>query len=101
MIPYNVSFSSSGDNTIIAANERQSIRLFAIALTAASPVTITVKDGASITLGAFQGVTSLVLDPFAACPASHERWTLTRGNALIFNLSSGVSVTGTIWAMQE
>ena len=88
-----LSFSASGDNTVVAAQTGKTIRVHAIALTAASPVTVAIKDGASTTLGSFQNVTSLSIDQFDGAP----RYVLTSGNALIINLGAAVSCTGTIW----
>lgn len=93
----NTSFAASGDNTVVAAVADQSVRVFAVALTFASPVDVTVKDGAGTTLGVFQQVTNLTLDPIAGNP----RWSTSAGNAFIINLSAAVSCKGTIWHKQS
>ena len=96
--PINVSVSSSGENTAIAGVSGRHIRVYAIALTLASAGTVTFKDGAGgSTLGAFQGVTQIVLDPII----DNDRYTCSIGNAFIVNLSSGISCTGTIWYTQS
>lgn len=90
-----VAASSAGDNTLLAGTASQTIRVFAIAITAPAGATVDVaiKDGAGITLATFKAVGSLVLDPLGVNP----RWVLTAGNALILNLSSAVAVTGSVW----
>lgn len=91
--PLNTSFSSSGDNTVVAATASQTTRVFAIALTFATPVDVAIKDGAGTTLGVFQQITSLVLDPLGASP----RYVTTANTAFIINLGAAVSAKGTIW----
>ena len=41
----NVSFSSSGDNTVVSGTNGQTIRVFAMLLTFVSPVDVTIKEG--------------------------------------------------------
>ena len=90
-----ISVSASGDNAGIAGVAGQTTRVFALALTAASPVDIVFRNGAS-TLGVFQGVTSIVLDPFANGP----RWVMNAAATFVISLSSGVAVKGTVWYQQ-
>lgn len=94
--PASVSFSSSGDNTAIAGTSGTTIRVYAIAIGLASAATVTAKDGASTTLGAWPGATSVVLDPVMDQP----RYTCSLGNNFVINLGSSVSCTGTIWYTQ-
>lgn len=94
----NISVSSSGDNTGVAAVAAQTVRVYGIALTFASPVDASLKDGAGTTLGVFQGVTSLVLDPF---PSGSPRFITSSGNAFIINLSAAVACKGTLWYTQS
>jgi hypothetical protein len=92
----NVSVSASGDNTVVAGVVSQTIRLYALALTLAAPVDVTLKDGSTV-LGTFQGVTSLIFDPLIGNP----RWVTSAGNNLIVNLASAVACKGTVWFTQS
>ncbi|MBV8190861.1 MAG: hypothetical protein JOY64_15930 [Alphaproteobacteria bacterium] len=91
-----VSISASGDNTVVAGIVNQTIRLYALALTLAAPIDVTLKDGSTV-LGTFQGVTSLVFDPLVGNP----RWVTGAGNNLIINLASAVACKGTVWFTQS
>lgn len=88
----NTSFSSSGDNTVVSATAAQTTRVFALALTFASPVDVTIKDGATV-LGVFQGALTLVLDPLGGNP----RYVTSANSAFIINLSAAVAAKGTVW----
>jgi len=90
----NTSFASSGDNTVVSATAGQTTRVFALALTFASPVDVTIKDGAATTLGVFQGIISLVLDPLLP---GVPRYITTANTAFIINLSAAIACKGTIW----
>lgn len=94
----NVSISSSGENVVVAGVASQKVRVYALALTAASPVDITVKDAASgSTLAVFQGVTSLALDEFSN---GSPRFVSATAGAFILSLSSEVVVKGSVWYTQ-
>lgn len=94
----NVSFSSSGENVVVAGVSAQKVRVFALALTFASPVDATIKDAASgNTLGVFQGVTSLVLDEFSN---GSPRYISATAGAFVISLSSAVACKGSIWYTQ-
>lgn len=91
-----VSASSSGDNTVVSGVSSQTVRVFSLAITTASPVDVTLKDGSSTVLGVFQNITSLVLDPMMGSP----RYVTTASNAFVINLSSAVACKGTVWYTQ-
>ena len=94
--PKSISFAASGDNTAIAAVAAQTTRVFAVSLTFAAPVDVTIKDGSTV-LGVFQGITSLTLDPLWGNP----RYIGTANTNFVVNLSAAVSCKGTIWYTQS
>lgn len=91
-----LSFSSSGDNTAIAAATGKTIKVWKIAFTVAGAVNVTFKDGASTSLSGAYVLTAngsnFVLD-YDGSP-----WFVTQpGNAFIINLSGAVALTGQVW----
>jgi hypothetical protein len=91
----NVSFSSNGDNTVIAASTGNALHVWKISLTIPAAQTLLMKDGASTTLATYT---------FAAAGAMAEETAGTfplfrtlPGNAFIINLSSGVAIVGSVW----
>ncbi len=94
----NISFSSSGENVAVAGVSAQTVKLYACALTFASPVDVTIKDAAGgNTLAVFQGVTFLTLDPF---PNGSPLFVTATAGALIVSLSAAVACKGSIWHKQ-
>lgn len=91
-----IAVSSSGENTAITGTASQTIRVYKVALTAASPVTISFKDaaGGNVLGGTFQSVTTVMLDEFASGAPLYVG--ASAGNFII-NLGTAVSVTGTLW----
>lgn len=91
----NVSFSSSGENTVVSGTASQTIRVFRLYLTPASVVTMTVKDAAGGTT-----LATLLLQggqPFAFDVAESEpMWVTATSGAFVISLSSAVAVTGFI-----
>jgi hypothetical protein len=88
-----VNFSASGDNTVIAGTAAQTIRVYGIALTnAATAITLTFKDGASISLSGALSLSAMVLDR-----DGQPHFVTTAGNAFVINLSGTSQVSGTIW----
>lgn len=91
-----LSFSSSGDNTAVAASTGKTIKIWKLAFTVAGAVNPTFKDGASTSLsGAFvltANGSNLVFD-YDGSPW----WVTSPGNAFIINLSGAVALTGQVW----
>lgn len=89
-----VSFSSSGDNTVVSGTGGQTIRVHRIMFVVAGTVNVTLKDGASTSLSGAIPMTAyggLILD------LSDTPWFVTAaGNAFIINLSAAVQVSGFI-----
>ena len=85
-----ISISTSGDNTIIAAQTRP-IAIHRIKFLCAAPVSITFKAGSRSLSGA-EYCTTQVLDyaevPWYSCEV---------GEAFIMSLSSSVAVGGSVW----
>lgn len=90
----NLSFSSSGENSLVSGVASQKVRVFRGSMTAATAVTLTIK--------AASGGSTLATIPLAAggtfsfdCMDSGEPlWETTAAGAFVVSLSSGVSVTG-------
>lgn len=92
-----ISFSSSGDNTVIAANTNLPIyvwQFFFVNNDASTATNITLKEGSTSISGAYKiaaggshtaGCTGV---PWAIVPA---------GSAFVINSSAAVSVTGTVY----
>ena len=99
-VPLNI--SAGGDNVVIAGIAGKQIKVFRIKWVCSAAVTVTVKDGASNVLDgpmSFSTNEGAVLDwPGYDGP---PWYTTTSGNALIFNLSSGVQVGGNLDYMQS
>lgn len=90
-----VAVAAAGDGVLVAGLPGQTIRVFAVALTCAAPVDLTLKDGSGV-LAAFRSVTALQLEPLAG----HPRWVGTPGAALGLHLSAAVAVGGAVWFVQ-
>jgi hypothetical protein len=90
----NVSLSSSGENTIVAGTASQTIRVFAGSLTAASAVTLTIKDAASGTTLATIPLTANGSFSFDTIASGEPLFVTASSGAFIISLGSAVSVTG-------
>ena len=98
-MPFNnqqsVDISSSGDNTVVAAQEGQSIYVRRLFLSAASEVTVQFKSD-STALSGPTTILSMLLDDNAG--RSSDPWLITLpGEPLVISLGSAVQVGGTIW----
>jgi hypothetical protein len=94
--PKNISVAASGDNVAIAGIANEFISVHEIALTFASAVDVTLKDGATV-LGVYQGITSLALDQ----PKMRNLFVLKPGNDFVINLGAAVACKGTVWYSQQ
>lgn len=89
-----ISFSSSGDNTVVSAVAGQSIRVYRMTFVVSADTVITIKDGAST------GLTGAMT--FFAGGAYVLEWqdvpwyTTTTGNAFIINQTGTAQVSGRI-----
>jgi hypothetical protein len=88
-----INFSSSGDNTIIAADTVNRIIIHRIWLVVGGATNITFKDNlpspAAVPLGQYGGITF---------DATGEPWFITNTNtAFIINSSSAVQVSGEVY----
>jgi hypothetical protein len=94
-----VSVSSSGNNTLVAGVSGKTVRVFKLVLVFSAAANATFQDGSSTALsGAIPMLAngSIVLD-FDTVP-----WYVTSsGNAFVLNLSTGVTVTGTVYYTQS
>src|SRR5258708_33241850 len=86
--------ASSGDNSVVAAVTGSIIRVHRMHLTAAAAVVVQVKSGSTVVdTIQFNGAAPL---PFVLEFSDRPYYTMTIATALQLNLSSAVSVTGTI-----
>jgi hypothetical protein len=89
-----ISFSSSGDNTVVSGTGGQTIRVHRMVFVVTSAVNVTVKDGASTSL---TGAMPMTAYGGVALDLSDTPWFVTAsGNALVINLSAAVQVSGFI-----
>lgn len=90
----NISVSSSGDNTLLAAVSAKTNKIYRIMLTFASLVDVALKDDTTV-LGTYQGVLGIVMDmntdgtPLFVNSAVNKAFNI--------NLSSAVACKGTVW----
>jgi len=90
-----INFSSSGDNTLIAATAQKSIYVLSFFLIAGGTVTVTFQDGTAGT--ALTGGIPLVANTGVACAFNPVGWfTTSPGNLLDLNLNGNVQVSGVI-----
>lgn len=92
-----INVSSGGDNIAIAGVANRVIEVRALALTFASAVDVTLKDGSTV-LGTYLGVTGISMDEL---PRQKHRFLTTEGNDFVINLSSAVACKGTVWFDQR
>jgi hypothetical protein len=96
-----VSFSASGDNTLVAAVAKQTIQMVGILLVVGGATNLTFKDGTAGTArsGALPMTANgaLVLDP-----NQNNLWyqTSSGSNNLVLNSSNAVQVSGTVYFKQ-
>src|SRR5256885_924688 len=91
-----LSFSSSGDNTAIAASVGNIIMVWKIWFTVAGAVNVTYKDGASTNLSGATVLTGNGASQTLYYDGS-PHWVTSPGNAFIINLSGAVALTGQIY----
>ena len=94
-----ISFSSSGDNTVVSATASQVTRVYRLLLNANATTTLTFKDGAATSLSgamAFDFRLPLVL-PYS----QRAYYTTTANTAFIINSTDAVQVSGTIWYIKS
>lgn len=90
-----INLSSSGDNTLIAADPSRSIFVLSFFLIAGSTVTVTFKDGTGGTN--LTGGVPLIANTGVACALNQAGWFVTTpGNLLDLNLNGNVQVSGVL-----
>ena len=90
-----ISVSSSGDNTVVAAVASKRIKVTSFSIQATGTVNCKWKDGAATNLtGAYNFQAREGLSEAANSP--YYLFATTAGNALVLNLSAGVSVVGRV-----
>lgn len=88
-----VAVSSSGDNTIVAKQAGQRIRVVSIFLSAANSVSVTFKSSAA---GAITGAMPMIAGTPLAGSFPGGILQTAVGEDLVLNLSAGVAVGGSI-----
>lgn len=98
--PLAISFSNTGDNTVVAAVAGKSVRVFRIFFVCSAATNVTIKDGAgtnltgAMSMGANGGFTLDYMD-------GSEPWFFTSsGNAFIINQSGTAQISGTVFYQQ-
>ena len=97
LTPAVISFSSSGDNEVIAAVASEVIRVYAILFKMGGDADIIFKNGSTALTGTmpFVQYESMILDP------TDEPWyVMSTNTAFNINLSAAVQVSGTVWYTQ-
>lgn len=90
-----INASSSGDNTLVAADTGKTIRVLSYVFVAAGTVNITFKSGASTSLsGAMPFVVNAGAVAPPSSPAAGAYMQTAANQALVMNLSQAVAVTG-------
>lgn len=88
-----ISFSNTGDNTVVAAVTNQSIRVYRLFFVVSADTNIVIKNGSTALTGTitmFAGGTFLL-------DVSREPWfTTTVGNAFVINQSGTANIGGKI-----
>lgn len=94
-----ISFSASGDNTVVSGVAGQLVRVFKVLFTVGAASNITFKDGAGTSLTgaiAYAANQGMVLD------FDGEPWFATSaGNAFVMNQSAPAAVRGAVWYTQQ
>lgn len=93
-----INASSSGDNTLLAANANARIRVHAYVIVAAGAVSVTFKSGGSTLTGAMPLAANGGVSSPSAIPTPVEQlaclFFTAKNEALVLNLSGAVAVTG-------
>lgn len=94
-----ISFSSSGDNVLVAGTAGQSIELVGLILVVAGATNLTFKDGSTVTSGAMpmSANGSIILDENPGL----AWFVASAGNNLVLNNSNAVQVSGVAYFTQE
>lgn len=90
-----ISVASLGANTIVAADATKSISVRRLVFVVGGEVTVTIKSGSTALTGPMQYTNGggLVLD----FDEDHPWFVANAGEALVFDLSAAVQVSGRIW----
>jgi hypothetical protein len=94
-----ISFTTTGDNTIIAAVAGKLITVISLLLVSTGTTNITIKDGANLLSGAMPLAAGipLILSP----DATLDYFATTSGtNNFVLNQSGAVQISGTVWYLQ-
>lgn len=95
-----ISFTTTGDNTIVAAVAAKEITVVGLLLVSTAPTNITVKDGANLLSGAMPLAAGIPL-VLPVDPTVDWYQTTAAANALILNQSGAVQISGTVWYIQN
>lgn len=89
------SFSTSGDQSIVAGVAGTVIYVYSVVLSSASSTNVTFKDGGGTNFSGAMPVTSMALD------LENKPMIVSKGNSFIINSSNAVAVGGMILVVQE
>lgn len=96
-----ISFTTTGDNTIVASVAGKLITVVGLLLVSTGTTNITVKDGAATSLSGAMPLaagTPLVLP---VDPTVDWYQTSVTSNNLVLNQSGAVQISGTVWYVQN
>lgn len=95
LTPLAISFSSSGDNTVISAVASKKIKVHRIFFVCSAATAVTIKDGASTNL---TGAMSMGANGGFTLDLQGDPWFITAAsNALIINQTGTAQVSGAIY----
>lgn len=95
-----ITFSGTGDQSLVTAVAGKLIQVFQIFFTAAGATNLTFKDGTGGTTltGAMSFTTG---QQFSLLYDTTPHFFASPGNAFVLNSSTGVQVSGTVWFTQK
>jgi len=95
-----ISFTTTGDNTIVAAVAGKLITVVALLLVSTGTTNITVKDGAANLLSGAMPLAAGIPLVLNVDPTVDWYQTTSAANALVLNQSGAVQISGTVWYVQ-
>lgn len=97
--PAAITFSNTGDNTVIAGVSGQTIRVWRLFFVVNAATNVTIKDGASTSL---TGAMAMAANGGFTLDLQGDPWFVTSsGNNFVVNQSGTAQISGTIYYTQS